>query len=231
MRSTLAALLLLLLPDRALATPDEPGIAPSRAPAAPETPGQVIDIEPPHAAPPCRTPTPIRLVRPARVDRGPFVRLSLGGGYTGFATLFAEDVHGAAIHGTLAMTFGGGRVKHGIRVGGYFLPRMEGEVHSLFGSAWEAESRAWGANISYVAQWSSFWLSAGWGAIHLDTEEHGYYNSSHDCSHSSLYPEAIFGLGFDIPVSRTVSLRLAGELGTFFVSYRASASTGLVLRF
>jgi hypothetical protein len=223
----------LLLPGVALAqTPDEPGITPPPAVTAPPEPGtQVIDIEVPDVplSPDPRL-VPVQLVQPACVDRGPFLRLSLGGGYTSFAVLFSESGHGPALHGTLAMTFGGGRVKHGIRAGTFYLHQMEGEVDHLFESKKEAKSRVWGANISYVAQWSSFWLSAGWGFIHLDTDEYDH-DGAYDSSDTSLLPEAIFGLGFDIPVSRHVSLRLAGELATFLISYRASASAGLVLRF
>ena len=94
------------------------------------------------------------------------------------------------------------------------------------------QGRVYGANLAYVVQFKRLWLSAGWGVIRLEMPDeiygHGFTETS---NHNATIPEAVFGVGYDIALSKRVGIRLAGEAGTLIISWRANATAGVVVRF
>jgi len=237
---TLITWLFLLLSGRAAGAQetDEPGIQglPVPAPAQTVRPApQQVDLEIVEISPLPAPDAPVLVRAPTRPrDRGPFFTLDAGASYGGYAALFGESVSGPLVTTSLAMTFGSGRARHGLRLGGYY-GRMDGEYNGLFdGGVDRAETRLYGVNLGYMLQAGGFWLTAGWGAIHVSSrldDEYSEYSSGYDSKEANTLPEAVLGLGYDIRFSDNLGLRLGGEVGTFFVSWRGQLGGSLVLRF
>jgi len=177
---------------------------------------------------------PAPMVLRAPVDRGPFWTLDAGVGYSGFVALFGPSVSGPMFNTSLALTFGGGRAKHGVRLGGYI-----GLMHGDDNYGYENESlegtRLLGANLAYVVQVGGFWLSAGWGMLKIEATRqvvsYDDVNQTHETTDSATLPEGVLALGYDFRFSRHLGLRLSGELGTLLVTWRAQAAASLVVRF
>jgi len=221
---------------------DEPGIQPLPVPfrPVPAPLPQYVDpesIEVVEITPlPAPSMTPVLQRAPSRPrQRGPFFTLDAGASYGGYAMIFGESVSGPLITTSLAMTFGSGRARHGLRLGGYY-GMMNGDYDGLFdgeGSS-QAETRLYGVNLGYMLQVGGFWLSAGWGAVHissrLDGRSSDFYDYDYNDNEDTL-PEGVLALGYDIRFSEHLGLRLGAEMGTFFVSWRGQLGGSLVLRF
>lgn len=230
---TLITWLFLLLSGRVAGAQetDEPGIqgTPLPAPSIPAPAPQQVDLEVVEISPLPAPEAPVLVQAPSRPrDRGPFFTLDAGASYGGYAGLFGESVSGPLATASLAMTFGSGRARHGLRLGGYY-GRMDGTYDPLFDSGYAIETRLYGVNLGYMLQAGGFWLTAGWGAVHLDSDRVDPTSWASDPSRT--LPEAVLGLGYDIRFSDNLGLRLGGEVGTFFVSWRGQLGGSLVLRF
>lgn len=233
---TLITWLFLLLVGRVAGAQetDEPGIqglpVPSALPAGP-APQQVDPeaVEVVEISPLPAPAAPVLIQAPTRPrNRGPFFTLDAGASYGGFAAFFGESISGPMITSSLAMTFGSGRARHGLRLGGY-VGLMEGNFDHLFDEADRIETRLYGLNLGYMLQVGGFWLTAGWGAVHLDNRSADPLRWDDDSDHT--LPEGVLGLGYDIRFSDNLGLRLGGEIGTFFVSWRGQLGGSLVLKF
>jgi hypothetical protein len=233
LRTTSVALSLLTLLCAAARAdePDEPGLAPAPAHAPQE---QVVDIEHPRRANAfAPSPPPVVRVRtsprprpqPMARDSGTRVALDAGAGYGGFAALFGlYRVHGPAFCASISTTFGGTRVRHGIRFAGTYGHRWTGTSEPLFGeSAESVESRFAAGQAGYLAQFQGGgWLSAGLGLYNLRPDDH---------SDSVTLPEAYVAGGYDVHLGRHLALRLAAEVGTLVITWRAQATGSLQVRF
>jgi len=230
LRTTSVALSLLTLCASARADePDEPGLAPAPAYAPQE---QVADIEHPRRAnafapspPPVVWVSPRPSPQPIARDSGVRVALDAGAGYGGYTALFGlYRIHGPAFFGSVSMTFGGTRVRHGIRLAGTYGHRWTGISEPLFGASEESvESRFIAGHAGYLAQFEGGgWLSAGLGLYNLREETH---------SDSITLPEAYVAAGYDVHLGRHLALRLAAEVGTLVITWRAQATGSLQVRF
>jgi hypothetical protein len=236
LRTTAIALSLLTLLCAAARAdePDEPGLVPAPHHAPPE---QAVDIEHPRPAndfapspPPVvwvrtETGTPRPSLQPMARDSDIRVALDAGAGYGGFAGLFGlYRVHGPAFCASMSTTFGGTRVRHGIRFAGTYGYRWTGTSEPLFGeSSKSVESRFAAGQAGYLAQFQGGgWLSAGLGLFDLrvDTD-----------SDSVTLPEAYVAGGYDVHLGRHLALRLAAEVGTLVITWRAQATGSLQVRF
>jgi hypothetical protein len=77
--------------------------------------------------------------------------------------------------------------------------------------------------VGYLAQFEGGgWLSAGLGLFDLrvDTD-----------SDSVTLPEAYVAGGYDVHLGRHLALRLAAEVGTLVITWRAQATGSLQVRF
>lgn len=174
--------------------------------------------------------------RPAPVDSGPFVSLDANVGYGGYYWAFGESVSGPVFSGSLSFLWGAGHSKGGFRLTGFYS-KAEGEVdHFLESSNGPADSRLYGGSAMVQGEYKGLWGSTGIGMLHVETDtvDNYGYDDGDSLLNSDSYtlPELCWAAGYNLNLSKNFALRVSGEVGTFFfLSWRASISGGVMVRF
>lgn len=240
----LCSLCLWVAPSAARAQcPDEPGV-PAPPPVIVEV--EIVELEPQLPAPPCDAPRPgSKVGRPiprtpaATVQRGPVLSpmdtrpvfsLEAQAGYGGLWSLSGESVHGPTYGGMLSVTLGSWPTRGGVRLGGHYSNEMTGTYQPLLGSSSHAAAtRLGGATLTGFGEHRGLWLAVGAGLLVADTT---ILDESPTRTERTILPELCFGAGYDLRLMDHLAIRLAVEGGTaFYLSWRLSASAGIMARF
>jgi hypothetical protein len=233
-RTTILLWSLCLAPSAARAEcPDEPGVS-----AHPTVIVEIVELDPQLPAPPCGAPGP-KVRRPAAtvgsgpvlspMDTRPVFSLEAQAGYGGLWSLSGESVHGPTYGGMLSVTLGSWPTRGGVRLGGHYSNEMTGSYQPLLGSSHPAATRLGGATLTGFGEHRGLWLAVGAGLLVADTT---VLDESPKRTERTILPELCFGAGYDLRLMDHLAIRLAVEGGTaFYLSWRLSASAGVVARF
>lgn len=149
---------------------------------------------------------------------------------TGFTRLSAPTIEAVA-----ALRFGGGVSEHlGLRLSAFAAVPIKSSDDSYGGYTSQDDARAYGASLALQITWNNgFWLAPGLGVLRYrgplafmmcDADVGG----GGSCGSDELtVPELTLGLGWEIPLSHSVALQLAGQAGTAFFTLRGSLYAGL----